>query len=444
MTKILVKRLLIISIPFATQVFAVENAVLPTTPNENGRATLIQTYVLPSTDISRINPSIDLGPPEQAAEAGYTKRDLPGIGSALVAIPNKPNEYYMLTDRGPNFEYLAAGKEAKKIFPMPNFTPAIVHVKLDNGQIEIVKSIPILDSAGKPVTGLTNDKDDGTSYDKQGGPALPFKSSGLDTEALQLLPDGAFLIAEEYAPSLLVADANGKVLMRYVPIGRQYKQAGYPVKAILPEIFKKRRANRGFESLALTTDGKIAFAVLQSPMGNEKDGDYKEARAVRIVRLDVSDALNIKVTGMYVVLQSDKDAYPKETKQAALKYSDAAALSPSKLLLLERATNMVKLIEADLSQATNLLETQFFNRLDVEANSDQLDSIKVIPAITREVFDSTDLIFSLHTDKLEGLAVLNDVVVALSNDNDFGVGEDNKNNDPTKVWLVRLGKKLSH
>jgi hypothetical protein len=426
------------------QASAADNMALPDSPNENGKASVIATYVLPSTDISIINPNIDLGNPARAAEMGFAKRDLPGIGSALVVIPNKPDEYYMLTDRGPNFEYLEGGKEVGKIFPMPNFTPAIVHVKLQDGLIQVIKSIPIVDAVGKPVTGLTNDKKDEASYDKQGGSALPYKSSGLDAEALQLLPDGKFLVTEEYAPSVLVVDADGKVLMRYVPVGKAYKDVGYPIKPILPEILQKRRANRGLESLALTADAKTAFAILQSPMGDKKDNDYKEARAVRIVRLDVSDVLNAKVTGLYVVLQNDKGAYPGEDKQTALKYSDAVALSSNKLLLLERATNKVKLIEADLSQATNLLGTQLADNLKVEANSDQLDKIKIMPASTREVFDSMDVVFKLHTDKLEGLTVLNDAVVAMSNDNDFGVGEDNKNNFPTKVWFIRLGKSLSH
>jgi alkaline phosphatase len=44
-------------------------------------------------------------------------------------------------------------------------------------------------------------------------------------------------------------------------------------------------------------------------------------------------------------------------------------------------------------------------------------------------------------NKLEGLAVLSPTEIALSNDNDFGMG-DNVSGDPSMIWIVRLGKAL--
>ncbi len=417
-------------------------AALPTTPNDNKRASVLATFTLPDTDISAINPGVDLGDFAAAAKNGYPNPKIPGIGSALVPVPNKPNEFYMMTDRGPNFKNTnSSGKSYGKNFPLPKFTPAIVHVKLVGDKIEIIRAIPIVDSTGRPVTGISNNKDDESSYLSDNSSPLPFNPNGLDAEALALLPNGNFLIAEEYGPSVVVADANGKVLMRYVPAGKSYAGANYPVKAILPAIYKERRANRGFENISVTPDGKTAYVTLQSPMGDAKNKDYENSRTVRILRLDVSEPADIKVTGMFLVLQSAKSAYPETNKQKDLKYSDAIAIDQNKLLFLERATKKVKLIVADLSNATNVLNHAEVNSLLFEIESENLDKLAIKPAEVREVFDSRDVFLTVESDKLEGLSLLTPSVVAISNDNDFGIG-DNTTDYPSKVWVIRLGKNL--
>jgi alkaline phosphatase len=427
----------------AADLIELDWSALPTTPNASKHASVLATYQLPATDISVINPGIDLGDFSIAAKNGFKNRTIPGIGSALVPIPNKQNEFYMMTDRGVNFDNVnGVGKVFGKTFPLPNFTPAIVHVKLTQGNIEVVRAIPITDSQGKPVTGLSNNKDDETAYSSNSGSPLAFNPAGLDTEALQLLPNGDFLISEEYGPSVAIVSANGQVLVRYVPMGKTYAGANYPVKAILPTIYKERRSNRGFENISVTPDGKTAYVTLQSPMGNAKDKDYEKSRLVRVLRLDISQPTDAKVTGMFVLLQNSKSAYPETDKQKDLKYSDAVAFEQDKLLFLERANKKVKLMVADLSSATNVLNHAEANRLLFEKESENLAKLAIKPAEMREVFDSRDVFFQVDTDKLEGLALLTPSVVAISNDNDFGVG-DNTNDYPSKVWVIRLGKSLT-
>lgn len=416
---------------------------LPDSPNSNRHASVLATYELPMTHISALNPGMDLGDLNVAATNGFPNPKIPGIGSALVPIPNKPDEFYMLTDRGPNFDNInSSGKSYGKTFPLPKYTPAIVHVKLVQGDIEVIRAIPIVGSNGQPVTGISNNKDDELPYAKNSGSPIGFNPNGIDPEALQLLPDGNFLIAEEYGPSVLVVDTIGKVLVRYVPIGKTYPGAAYPVKNILPAVFKERRGNRGFENISLTPDGKTAYVTLQSPMGDAKNKAYEKSRVVRILRLDVSQPNEVKVSGMFLVLQNEKTVYPETEKQKDLKYSDAVAFGQDQLLLLERATKKVKLLVADLSTATNILDHAEANTLLFEREGENLGKLAIKPAETREVFDSRDVFFQITTDKLEGLAVLSPGVIALSNDNDFGVGDDNPNEYPSKVWVVRLGKSL--
>ncbi|MEO6118134.1 MAG: esterase-like activity of phytase family protein [Methylotenera sp.] len=417
---------------------------LPATPNTNKHASVLATFVLPATDISTINPGVDLGDLSVAAKNGYPNAKIPGIGSALVAVPNKPNEFFMMTDRGPNYDNTnSSGKSFGKVFPLPKFTPAIVHVKLTGGKIEVIRAIPITDTQSSPVTGISNNKEDESPYLGDASSPMGFNPNGLDTEAMQLLPDGNFIIAEEYGPSIVVVDANGKVLVRYVPEGKNYAGIHYPVKAILPAIYKERRGNRGFENLSVTPDGKTAYVTLQSPMGDAKNKAYEKSRVVRILRLDITQPTDAKVTGMFLVMQTEKSAYPETDKQKDLKYSDAVALGQDRILLLERATKKVKLIVADLSNATNVLNYKEANSLIFESEGESLDKLAVKSADTHEVFDSRDVFFQIDTDKLEGLAVLTPGVVAISNDNDFGIGEDNRNEYPSKVWIVRLGKSLT-
>jgi alkaline phosphatase len=405
------------------------------------QASIAETFELSPVDISILNPGLLLDPVEISENKGYKGRSYPGIGSAMIKVPGKKNEFFMLTDRGPNFDNSnSAGKVYGKIFPLENFAPAIVHVRLENKTIKIIRSIPILDSNGKSVTGIANGKDDETPYglDEQ---KISYRPGGIDTEALQLLPDGKFLISEEYGPSILVVDPNGQVLMRYMPKGKAQLNTPYPVKDNLPEILKNRRSNRGFENLALSPDGKTAYAVLQSPMGDSKSALYSESRTVRIIRLDCSDPLDIKVTGMFVVLQSNKSDYPSTSKQADLKYSDAVMLSSSKMLLIERATKKVKLIIADIENATDIFNLPIASTLEPEEKSDTLSALKINPAETEVAFNSVDVMFELDTDKIEGLSVLSPSTVALSNDNDFALGE-NTSNYPSRVWYIRLRKDL--
>lgn len=400
-------------------------------PAEGKRTAVVERYTLPPADIATLNPGSELGD-----LSAFSGRKNPGIGSALVAVPGKPGEFFFMTDRGPNDDGKAKGE---KIFPVPAFTPAIVRARLSNENIEILEVITLKDGSGKPITGLPNGKGDELALDVS-GKMLPFNPSGMDVEAMQLLPDGRFLVGEEYAPSVAVIDKNGRVLVRYVPEGVDLSGAGYPVKPILPAIFKQRRANRGIENLAISPDGKTAWAILQSPLGDPKDKRYANTRLVRAVRMDISDPLAAKVTGMFLLEQSPVSEYPRSSKQSDLKYSDAVCLDDTRLLVLERAEKQFRLMKVDISKVTNLLGTAYADSLEVEEQGPEKLGLRM--AETNRVMDSGALMFSIDTDKMEGLAVLGPHRVAIANDNDFGIG-DNSSGYPSRVWVIRLYNALT-
>src|SRR5687767_9393698 len=74
---------------------------------------------------------------------------LGGIGSGL--FPLGANEYWTVTDRGPNGEVGDA-----RTFLVPGFTPTLVRVKVQEPDLVVREAIPITTPGGDPVTGLAN------------------------------------------------------------------------------------------------------------------------------------------------------------------------------------------------------------------------------------------------------------------------------------------------
>jgi hypothetical protein len=222
---------------------------------------------------------------------------LGSIGSDLWRGPGDPDgEFWMLTDRGPNGQIKVDG-ENRRTFPVPEFNPAIVRVKVENGAIRVVETIQIVTASDKPVTGLPNTEGrDEIPYDYSASKKLSFNPNGLDTEALVRTATGDFWIAEEYSPSIVKIDRAGKVLKRYIPEGVKLEGADYTVLPALPAIYGKRKINRGFEGLALSGDEKTLYVALQSPLSNP---DKKTGDASRNTRILVFDIASEKVTAEY-------------------------------------------------------------------------------------------------------------------------------------------------
>src|ERR1051325_4830894 len=68
---------------------------------------------------------------------------LGSIGSDLWRGPgDAPGEFWMITDRGPNGQIKVSGQN-RRTFPVPEFNPAILKVKVEKGAIRILEKIPI-------------------------------------------------------------------------------------------------------------------------------------------------------------------------------------------------------------------------------------------------------------------------------------------------------------
>jgi hypothetical protein len=375
---------------------------------------VVGTYTLPDTPIKSF---------QNAAFPGSVANDrkvlLGSVGSDLWRGPtDAPGEFWMLSDRGPNGQIRVDGKN-RRTFWVPEFNPAILRVKLEGSEIRILETVPIVGQSGKPVTGLPNIKDvDETPYDYSAQKELSFSVNGLDTEGLVRTTAGDFWVSEEYSPSLLHIDRTGKVLKRYVPLGVKLSGADYPVVEVLPGIYGKRKINRGFEGLALSSDQKTLYAVLQSPLLNP---DKPAGDVSRNTRLLVFDIQNEKVTAEYVYrfdVAREFDTHPKTTPDE-MKLSALVYLNPTNLLVLERTDLVAKLYSVDLGKATNILGTKWDNPKtapSLEALADPASAeLTVLPKSL--LLDLQQ--FKEMPEKIEGVALVDAKTIVVCNDNDF-------------------------
>lgn len=126
--------------------------------------------------------------------------------------------------------------------------------------------------------------------------------NSFDPEGFVIHPStGHFLVSDEYGPSLVEFDRDGKLIRRFETpaylVPRTSSGTDY-VATRDENPIGGRQDNRGFEGLAITPDGSKAYAVFQDPLFNDvgtRDG--RNSRNVRIVEFDYTTGQS---TGQYV------------------------------------------------------------------------------------------------------------------------------------------------
>jgi alkaline phosphatase len=419
----------------------------------DGTAHLLGLYTLPPTSMRVLNPYLTQADLDAAISHGAMTTDDPGFGSGLEYGGGCPGTFYTITDRGPNGDRTAGDG---KTFPLPTFTPTIatLHGDFASSALVIDAVLPLRNNADAPVTGLSNDaNDDAPWLDDQATTQLPYDADGLDTEDLRRLPNGDYAFGDEYSPSVGIVDgATGHVKVRYVP-STVTSTAHYPVAAILPAVLTNRRLNKGFEGVALSPDGHTAWALLQTPMGDDGNSSDGPSLVDRVIRIDhFDDPTQAIVGGHYIVLHQAAAALLAGGAQKDVFYNSAAYLAPDKLVIIERMSNPtaglpghLTLVVADFTNATNLVGHPELGEgtLDPEKPSPPgYVALGITPATTTVVFDSNDVPAFLQSppggavtpDKLEGLAVINRTTVAIAADNDFGILDVA---DHSRIWVLR-------
>lgn len=338
----------------------------------------------------------------------------PGVGSGLTFTGKQHGEltFATVTDRGPNADSPDVGEKASKIFASPDFTPFIMTIRVSGNNALASEERPIHDDKGN-ISGLPLPQGMvGSTNEVALNSELKTLSSdprGLDTEGITPDGKGGFWLCDEYGPFLIHVDGEGKVLAKYGPEPAAGEQS---VARGLPAIIKWRQPNRGFEGVTRLPDGKILGAV-QSTLNI----DGKSKNKATFTRLVVLDPATGK-TAMY--------GYPIDThykKASDAKIGDVVALNNHEVLLIEQGKDKDKVMhnriyKVDLRHATDL--TPFDSQTAPEFNTPEALKKRGIKLATKtEIVDLPQL--GWQQEKAEGLALIDNRTLAVTNDNDFGL-----------------------
>lgn len=370
-----------------------------------------------------------------------------GYGSDMVAHPSVRNQFYALTDRGPNATFKGELGKGKK-FPTPDYTPRVGLFELEaDGSVTMIKEILLKRPDGTPITGLPNSSALGgtgeTPYDAEGNVitvdmSKPYDAKknpiklddfGLDGEGLVALRDGTFWISDEYGPHMVHFDQDGVEIER-INAFKNDKRVQYN----LPAEFANRRANRGMEGLAVTLDEQTLVGIMQSTMYNP-DKKVKKLDITRIVTIDPETG---KV-GQYLYKQN----------KAQNSNSGIVAVGEGKFYIIERDGAFLHggpkkanpkaqkhVYEIDLNTGTNLemiksagalqqdeqlglmIEGKTLEQTVLESSWEGLSKHGIKPVEKKLVVDMVKAVQYPH-DKMEGLWVIDENILGVINDDDF-------------------------
>jgi len=313
-----------------------------------------------------------------------------------------------------------------------------------NDQIVPDAVLPLVNDLGQGVTGIPNSASADTTpfLTPTDVVPLPFNPGGMDIEDIHTLPGGGFILVEEYAPSVVIAGADGHVLRRYTPAGKTLPGANYTVSDTLPAVFNQRRANRGFEGLAVSDDGLTAYIMTQSPMGSTSSGSpYRDSSLIRVLRLNIGNPLNLQLTGEFLFKMLPATDFPNNAARD-LKISASAWVSPDRLLITEGTDKIGfgghKVVLLDLTAATDVLALADASTLPLvyEKVTTDFAALGITLGATSVVADLINNVPEILERKLEGMTILNANEIVISSDNDFGIGD--VLGAQTKVYTIRL------
>jgi len=378
-----------------------------------------------------------------AVKADFPLGFLPSFGSSLAFKGTNANgdmEFYGLTDRGPNGDgpnvpsLDGKGTTGSKIFPAPGFTPSVGIITVGKQGAVLSSVMPIrmtatANSTGLPIPegSLGNSAEipvlDAMRFDATSKAA--FNANGIDSEAVVLdKKRNALWIADEYGPFIVKVDAATGIV-----------QNRYAAGTGLPNIFARRRANRGMEGLTLDTTTDRLHGFLQSPLSDgsapysvtgKNEQVERFARFTRWIEFDPSTGATTK---MFAYPISAADYQDGRTGNAKL--GDVVALGNGKFIVIEQGANpkgkvFNKLMLVEIGAATDISAAAFnAETSDLEKSSmagaavNGADWAKVVPLKKTELLDLNAI--GWLAEKAEGLTVVDANTLAIANDNDFGL-----------------------
>lgn len=361
--------------------------------------------------------------PAVLASVGQVSLYNGGYGSSMAQDPKDKGVFYLLTDRGPN---VAGTLPNSIVLATPDFHPQIGKFRLKNNRLVLESTIVLKNKNGVPLNGLPNPANAGATgeiaYTINGAQLSP-SEDGIDSEGLVLAPDGSFWISDEYGPHIVHFDKNGKTLERINPFSSGSRK--------LPLVLARRRPNRGMEGLTITPDGKTLVGMMQYPLYNPSAAAIQGSLAIRIILFDIANGS----TRQFVYLMENANL------QAV---SEIVAINKNNFLVLERGgefgteanrqTIIKRIYKISLDGATDVSDSQnsasgkLFGGKTVEELKDAagLAANSIVPVKKTLVVDLLKTINPVYPhDKAEGIVIINSKLIAVCNDDDFGITGSN-------------------
>jgi hypothetical protein len=340
-----------------------------------------------------------------------------GFFSDIYYDPNR-NEWWGLSDRGPGGGVL-------------NYETRVQRFTLDvaaNGAIsnfQVAQTIRFT-SSGSALNGRAPNPSGtlGNSFDPEGFVINP--------------ANGHLLVSDEYGPTVAEFDRSGQLVRRYTVPANMVPKAGSAVdyNAAPPALTAGREPNRGFEGLAISPDGKFAYAVLQN--GTLQDGWTSSNRGqyTRIVKFDTATG---EAVGQY--------AYKLESSGQGRGISALVALGNDRFMILERNNRGVG-VGATLATADknvfviDLAGASDVTNLALPAAGDLPAGVTAVAKGAKVIDLDADTLAALGNkspEKWEGLAVgpklANESYLVLAGtDNDYSVTQ-NGSGTQFDVWF---------
>lgn len=326
------------------------------------------------------------------------------------------NEWWGLSDRGPGGGVLPYETRVQRFTVDVNATTGSISNFQILQTVKFTANGAALNGQAPAVSNVL-----GRSFDPEGFVVNPVT--------------GNLLVSDEYGPSLYEFNRNGELLRKFntpanlVPrtaAGTDYNAT--PAAGSTPQLIAGREGNRGLEALAITPDGRYAFAVLQN--GLVTDG-YNAASGTRgqYTRIVKFDTVTGDAVGQY--------AYQLASSGQGRGISALVAIDANRFLILERNNRGIgigatlaspdkNVFEVDLSTATDV------TGIDLPATG-ALPSGVVAAAKGSKVIDlDADTLAALGNkspEKWEGLAVGPQLsngkyVILAGTDNDYSVTQN--------------------
>jgi hypothetical protein len=198
------------------------------------------------------------------------------------------------------------------------------------------------DEKGALTTGL----DPGSGSTKQFGERLPSPDRGpakgrlsIDSEGLAIKGDGTFFVSDEFGPNIYACAPDGRMTGVIVPPDAFTPHCDgdicFSSRDVKPS--RGRAPNDGFEGLSLSPDGKTLFALLQSPLMQDREGKPESRRYTRLLAYDVSGKkLPRKPSAHYIIELPLHGETPGGPAHEAAEANEVLALPAGRILVLTR------------------------------------------------------------------------------------------------------------